>query len=304
MPPQPVERKIYFYRANAGIDQGGRPLPFNVMPALQHIGGLPFTPVGRYLDDDDIRLCCWVDRINRQPRLRLVQIRQSGLPQLEQQGQLTDLAIPANSGLAEAIHIVVFGNNIVGSDFNFHGPRMSRLSWYLRERGNGHCGDVTFEPLLRQDVAAELDRLREIRLFHLKIRASYAATVAQADQNLGEAFSAAQRAGDADELEIVLRPRKYSRNPLSDRILQAARALVRREDLRLEASKFTVKGVRDDTGALELVDVLRDQLVAREVVMRQSERGRALESGSAFDAIERAHGELEDELMLAAAVVL
>ena len=25
MPPQPVKRKIYFYRANVGMDQGGRP---------------------------------------------------------------------------------------------------------------------------------------------------------------------------------------------------------------------------------------------------------------------------------------
>ena len=180
---------------------------------------------------------------------------------------------------------------------------MSRLSWYLRERGSGHCPDVTFEPLLRQDVAAALDRLQEIRLFHLKIRAAYAATVAQADRDLGEAFAAAQRAGDADQLEIVLKPRKYSRNPLAHRVLQAARFLGRREDLRLEASKFQVKGVRADTGVLEVVDVLRDQLVVQEEVMRQSERGRALQSVSAFEAIERAHGALEDELMLAAAVV-
>lgn len=301
MPPQPVERKIYFYRANAGVDQGGRPLPFNVMPALQHIDQLPFAPAGRYLDDGTSRLCCWVDRLNQQPRVRLMQIRQSGLPQLERQGQLSDLSIPANSGLAEAIHIVVFGSNIVGSDFNFYGPRMSRFSWYLREKGNGHCHDVTFEPLLRQDVAAELDRLREIRMFHLKIRSSYAATVEQADRDLGQAFAAAQRAGGAEELEIVLRPQKYSRNPLSNGILLAARNLVRRGDLRLEASKFAVKGVRADTGALELIDVLRDQLVVREEVMRQSERGRALESSSAFDAIERAYGALEEELTMAAA---
>lgn len=302
MPPQPIERKIYFYRANIGVDQGGQPLPFNVIPALQHIGGLQFSPAGRYLDDGDLRLCCWVDRLNQEPRLRLVQIRQSGLPQLEQQGQLTDLAIPANSGLAEAIHIVVFGNNIVGSDFNFFGPRMSRFSWYLREKGNGLCPDVTFEPLLRQDVAAQLERFREIRMFHLKIRSSYAAIVEQADQDLGQAFAAAHRAGDADELEIVLRPRKYSRNALADRVLQAARVLARRGDLRLEASKFSVKGVRGDTGALEVVDVLRDQLVAHEAVVRQSARGRALDSASAFDAIERAHTALESDLVIAAAV--
>ena len=304
MPSQTIERKIYFYRANVGIDKGGKPLPFDVIPALHHISGLHFAPGGRYLDDGDVRLCCWVDQTNRQPRLRLVQIRKSGLPQLEQQGQLSDLSIPENSGLAEATHIVVFGNNIVGSDFNFFGPRMSRFSWYLRVKGREHCSDVKFDPLLRQDVADQLDRLLEIRMFHLKIRSSYAPIVEQADEDLGQAFAAAQRAGEADELEIVLRPQKYSRNPLSNRILQAARILARRGDLRLEASKFVVKGVRADTGALDLVDVLRDQLVAREEVMRQSARGRALDSVSAFDAIERAHAALIEELMVAAAVSL
>lgn len=302
MPPQRVERKIYFYRADIGVDRGGRPLPFDPAAALRHIGGLPFTPAGRYLDDGDMRLCCWVDRANPHQRFRLGQIRRSGLPQVEQRGNLSDLPIPANSGLAEAIHVVVFGNNIVGSDFNFYGPRMSRVSLYFKDKGAGRCPDVTFEPLLRQDVAAELDRLRELRLFHLKIRAPYAATVAQANRDLGSAFEAAARAGNAEELEIVLRPRRYSRNPLAGGLLQAARRLARRGDLRTEASKFEVKGIRADTGEVELVDILRDQLIAREEILRQSERGRALDSDSAYDAIRRAHGELEDELAAAAAI--
>ena len=144
MPPQPVKRKIYFYRANVGMDQGGRPLPFNVTPVLQHIGRLPFAPAGRYLDEGDIRLCCWIDQQNPQPRFRLGQIRQSGLPQMEQYGQLTDLAIPANSGSAEAIHIVVFPNNIVGTEFNLplmHMAPVARVCHQMLRlrlgRGNG-----------------------------------------------------------------------------------------------------------------------------------------------------------------------
>lgn len=302
MPPQRVERKIYFYRADVGTDDGGRPLPFNPTAGLRHINGLPFTAAGRYLDEGDMRLCCWVDRPNPRQRFRLGQIRRSGLPQVEQSGNLSDLQIPANSGLVEAIHVVAFANNIVGSDFNFYGPRMSRLSLYLHEKAAGRCPEVTFEPLLRQDVAAELDRLREIRMFHLKIRASYATTVAQAQQDLGAAFEAAARAGNAEELEIVLKPRKYSRNALADRMLRAARTLARRGDLRTEASKFAVKGVRADTGEIEVVDILRDQLIARKEILRQSERGRALDSGSAYEAIERAFGELEEELNVAAGI--
>jgi hypothetical protein len=304
MPPQQntLERKIYFYRAHLGVDGGGRPLVLNLTPALRHINRLRFNDAGGYLVDGDEALCCWVDSPNPHQRLRLGQIRRSGLPQVEQGGTLTDLVIPPDSGLVEAIHVVAFRNNIVGSDFNFYGPRMSRLSLYLHEKAAGRCPDVTFEPLLRQDMAAELDRLREIRMFHLKIRAPYAATVAQANRDLGAAFEAAARAGNAEELEIVLRPRKHSRDALADRMLRLSRWLARRGDLRTEACKFEVKGVRADTGDVELMDVLRDQLVARKEILRQSRRGRALDSGSAYQAIERAFRELEPELAVAAGV--
>ena len=303
MPPRPVERKIYFYRATVGADNGGRPLPFNPTPALRHIDILPFSPAGRYLDDGEVRLCCWVDNANPKQRFRLGQIRRSGLPRVERQGSLSDLVIPDNSGLVETIHIVVFGNKIVGTDFNFYGPRISRLSRYFREKGNGLCQEVTFESLLRQDVAAELDQLREIRLFHLKIRAAYAATVAEADRDLGAAFDAAARAGNAEELEIVLRPQKYSRNPLADRMLRVAQNLARRSDLRTEASKFQVRGVNSDTGAIDPIDILHDQLITTEEIMLQTERGRALQNASAYEAIERAFGRLEGELVMAAGVV-
>ena len=303
MPPRTVERKIYFFRANVGADEGGLPSPFNPTRVLRHIDALPFAPTGRYLDDGETRLCCWVDQLETRQYFRLGQIRRSGLPLVEQEGNLSDLAIPEDSGLVEAIHVVVFGNNIIGADFNFYGPRVSRLRRYLRDKGNRNCPEVTFDQLVRQDVAADLERLREIHLFHLKIRASYAATISEADADLGAAFDAAERVSQAEELELVLRPRKYSRNPLAARLLHAARYLVHRPDLRDETSKFEVKGVRRDTGAVELVDLLRDQLVAREAIVRQSERGRALRSESAYRAIERAYGELEDELVLAASVV-
>ena len=299
---RPVKRNIYFYRAHVGTDGSGEPLPFDLTPALRNINSLPFLPTGRYLDDGDSRLCCWVDRADPEQRFRLGQIRRSDLPLVENQGNLQDLAIPQDSGLAEAIHVVLFQDNIVGSDFNFYGPRLSRLSHYLSAKASPWCPDVTFEPLLRQDVEDQLDRLQDIRLFHLKIRASYATIVAEADSDLGAAFGAAARAGSAQQLEIVLRPEKYSRDSLSRRMLDTVRRLIRRPDLRTEASKFQIKGVRSDTNAVEIVDVLRDQLITSKAIMRQSERGRALNKWAAYGAIEEAFDELKGDLISAAGV--
>jgi len=297
------QRKIYFYRADVGADEGGRPLPFDIGPKLRQINGLPFNAAGRYLEeDDDTTLVCWVDRQAAPQKFRLGQVRRSGLPQVERAGALSDLPIPQDSGLAETIHIVVFDNNIVGSDFNFYGPRMSAVSRYLDEKAN--C-QVAFEALLRLDVRQELDQLSDIRLFKLKIRAPYAEVVAAADQDLGEAFAAAARAGNADELEIILRPKKYSRTDVLRRaLLTTARRLLGRDDLRLEASKFEIKGYDETTHKVEAVDLLRDQLIATQEIVRQTARGRALDPNSAYQAIARSYEELQGELQEAAGVVL
>lgn len=301
MPPPTVRRKIYFYRADVGEDAGGRPLPFIPMPALQHIGNLKFSPGEFYLDDGDTSLCCWIDGTVPRPRLRLAKIRRSGLPSVERQGQLSNLIIPIDSGLAEVIHIVVF-DNIVGVDFNFYGPRISRFSRYLREKGKGLCEDVAFQPLLRQNVEEELKRLAEIRVFHLQIQASYADAVSQADSDLGASFEAARRAGNPEVLELILRPQKYSHSPLGNNILRATHRLARRSDLRTEALKFDVKGVNADTGAVEIVDILRDQLIATEEVLLEDPRGRAIQRQSAYSAIEKAYTALEGQLRLAAGI--
>ena len=265
---------------------------------------MPFSPTGRYLDSGDSRLCCWVDLTGPKQCFRLVQIRRSDFPLVENQGKLTDLAIPQDSGLAEAIHIVSFPDNIFGADYNFYGPRMTQLSQYLSKKVDKWCPGVIFEPLLRQDVADQLDRLQEIKLFNLKIRASYAAVVAEADRDLGAAFETFARVGGAQELEIVLRPEKYSRKPLAHNLLNIARRLARMTGLRTEASRFQIRGVRKDNGSVELVDVLRDQLITKKSILRQSRRGRALEKNSAYEAIEEAFYDLQDDLKAASGIVV
>ena len=59
-----VERKIHFYRVDAGQDDAGRPLPFDPRPVLERINGLTWPSGDRYMvDAEDNALCCWVDRM-------------------------------------------------------------------------------------------------------------------------------------------------------------------------------------------------------------------------------------------------
>jgi hypothetical protein len=304
-----LERKIHFYRADIGVDGGGRPLVFDPAPALRAINALPFAdgPAGRYLiGDAGNAVCGWPSVQGALQSLLFCQIRRTGLPQLERAGMVSDLNIAADAGLLEPVHIIFFADNIVGADFNFYGPRLSRLGYYLRVKSSDAVPLAMFHPLLRLDVAAQLDHLTEIRLFDLRVKASYVETVRQADASLGAAFTANARVldGDMDELELVLKPSKDARRGALQRLLVPLRTLVRSPELREYASRFQVKGKHDETGKVELIDLLRDQLIARKQILRLGERSRAVDENSAFQAIRAAYDELRDDLRRAAALEL
>ena len=56
---------------------------------------------------------------------------------------------------------------------------------------------VQFDPLLRQDASARLQRLREISLFQIRIRTAYAQELMNAGRDLFQAFEAARRLTNA-----------------------------------------------------------------------------------------------------------
>ncbi len=277
-------------------------MQFDPTDALCHIDRLGFSAEGRYLGTGDTTLCCWVHRTDHPQQFRLGHIRRTGLPLVEEHGRLTDLRIPIDSGLVEVTHVVVFENNIIGADFNFYGPRVGRLSRYLHAKCRGLCGPVSFEPLLRSNVEAALRRLKSIRLFHLKIRASYAPYMPRVNEHLTATFESAGQLGGVEEVDLILTPKRYSRSGRLRGLLRDTLRLAGDPDLQEAASIFKVRGSRTDTGEMAEVDILRDQLVAEELIMRQSRRGRSLHERSAYEAIMKAYDSLKEELSVAASV--
>jgi len=305
-----VERSIYFYRMDFGVKQSGEPVDGDLIPALQHIERLAWTSAGRYLDlGEDNVSCCWVDALRPQPRIRLGTSRRSSLPLREQAGQLSAVPMAPNQGLVEQIHIILFPNNIVGAEFNFYGPRVSRLGDYLARKARGICPSVSFLPLIRRDVSQKLERIGDIRLFQLKIHSAFSETVRDIDTSLGDAFTAARqaggqaRAGGDHELEITLKTKPYDRQDVLDQhLLRTARELAERSDLRENATKFFVGGLAAATQKVEVIDLLKDQLITKKQILKQNKRTRALLDSSAYDAIEDAHADLRQELAVAAAL--
>jgi len=221
---------------------------------------------------------------------------------VETTGDITPLEISLASGLVEVVHVVFFPDNIVGADFNFYGPRLTRLGSYFGSKAAAVCSDIQFEPLLRLDVTERLRRLGEIRLFALKVKTSYLDELMDADRDLFRALKAAQRISKASEMEIVLGAKPRSHEWLDRATLGVANRLSRRANLRQEARKFVVKGFNRDTGEIDEIDVLSDELITTKRISRLRPRTRALDPESAYSAIELARRELGQDLNRAASV--
>lgn len=116
-------------------------------------------------------------------------------------------------GLIEVIHVRFFPKNIVGFDSNFYGPRLPRLGRYINRVAPGVGRKVNFNPLLRRDALNELTG-KDLRVFSMRIKSSEIETVKKADKSLGSAFEATDEVSQADEVQVILRPKRYSRGNL------------------------------------------------------------------------------------------
>lgn len=301
-----LERKIYFYRANIGNDEGGQPLTFDPVPALDVIDHLPFRDDnrGRYQVDADGNALS-LRTISRSPdvTLQFGRIRRNGLPLLERAGEVSDLPLDANAGLFETIHVVFFPNNIVGAEYNHYGPRVSRLGTFLSDKSDDAVPKADFRPILRGDAAQQLDRLTDLRMLDFSMLPAYAGIVRQANNSFYDALEAAGRAiANPKSIQFVLKPDRQASQGFLRNMIGTLRNLVGSQDTLESADRLIVRGRCRDTDRVETIDLLKDQLISVKKIMRMNPRSRALEPGAAFQAIREAYAELRPQLELSASV--
>jgi hypothetical protein len=303
-PADTAKRSIHFFRIDGGTGEDGVPINVDLHPALQKLDGLPFRYAedgGHYMTSGDADQCVWVDEIGEICKIRFANVRRNALPLAEVGGQLTDLNLADDAGIYEVSHLCIFPDGIVGIEFNFYGPRPSRLAPYLRRAVGEGCPEFTLEALLRQDVAAALLRKKAVRKLDLSIRRPYITVIEEANASLGAALRAAETASQADCVGVYLEPEPYQRRNLDAGILDMLRRLVQRSDLRENAR--TLKATVVDQGdRTEEIDLLRDELISQKKVLRQQGRTRVLLSDDAYAKIVEAHNQGRDELIAAASV--
>lgn len=308
--PDEVERSIYFYAADAGVDGSGRFLHFDHASVLDAIDGIP--------QDDPERLMrvranqaayCWVHSHVAPQRIRLAIVRSAELPEVfERRGDLSPLIMSGDAeGIAESIHIVFFENNIVGADFNFYGPRISSLHRYFVGKAHHVSSELrAFGFLADPDVERRLDGFQDLRQLQIRMRPADAEVLRNYHRGLAGAFDAASEYLEPDaEMELIWRPKAHSRGKgIGREILNAVRNIYRQERLHGRADIFRVQGIDGFGNSTDLVDLLSDNLVARKKMVRQNPLSRAVVADSAYGAIEEAYRELQHKFNRASSLYI
>jgi hypothetical protein len=295
MPPAPrrdpnvAERKIYFHKI---VDDDDPDFVLDRARLVERIDGLTGT-ADFYIDEGDEQfLSAVVDRAEAPQHLRLYRIRRRNLPEIEAEGIFGDLNLAEREGLAESIHIVLFDENVIGSEYNHYGPRTTTFGQYLAER----CDmDVRIRQFIRKDVIAAILNMREIRTFRAKVTPQGAAALQQAGVALSDGFEAADvfRSGKYVDMTWASEPADQQFTERVKRFVRSIRDADRQPEELLEAAHAYGR-TSDDL--LDTLDLFRDRVVITKEIRRESPRHRTLDTQAAFSAIEAVYAELADDL--------
>jgi hypothetical protein len=292
-----LERKIYIYEVDAGFS-GDQPVVFDPSPIMEHLKDQPPSLDGRYLDVGEGNVVFASPISSEYPqKLVFVLSRRNNLPELEQDGKMSALPIPIDSGLGEKIHVMFFGR-YAAADFNFYGPRATALATYFALKAKGIGPKIRLQQLVKGEAVDDLKRLDGITVAHFKFHESALRLVERADESLAAGLRATLEASDADELELILRRKRKGgvTKYLAGHVLKGIKELARQEATYEEFDRLVATGVSSVTGQREDVDVLSDQLILKRKMVKMNKRSRAVQSESAFEAIESAFLEAQPRL--------
>lgn len=294
---QPILRKVYFYRIAHCEDVLG------VLPGeIQRVMNLPFDEIGRYsVDADGNRFALWPESAEYPLKLKFGRTRLSNLPTIEGAGKISPLDLAVGEGLLELCHIIVYSDGFVAAEFNFEGPRMTRLSEYLFEKRQALKEKVTFLPLFEPNILALVEALTTVKLLELKGQPVAESLIAQADRDLANAFGAMVRLGGTETVAIELSGHSSPASMLRTLVKKLAELAKRQPNLAKEGIKtLRIRGL-NERGQIDFVDLLEDHLVSVRQFDRLQSDSKAIDSEIAFDQIHTAYLERKDDLPTAVA---
>lgn len=272
-------RKVHFYELRDEFGQS-LPAPYDATTALRNISMLDVTAGEAYLEVADQTLLGRVIDVDP-PFKALYRIRREDLPSMEVGGQITDLQLAEDAGLAEGIHIRFFPQSVVGILYNHFGPRPTRVADYLNQRSG--LGDrVSLHPLIRTDIVGALQQYRDITILDMSVPVGEIDVIEQRDRGLASALQAAEQIATMRNIELRVR---LDRAPgVTNRVRDLITRLFRRgatDSFR----RLKIKGLNTETGKREWFDILAERITVEVEVETRTHESRTVADASARTAI-------------------
>ena len=287
-PDHPV-RTVQFFRVYTATCAAGM-TPFDssaLCRAIAYLGPQEYWEAG----DGDVQVCAYLDNEDDLDRFALAKIRRRSRPLTEDAGVRGHLILQASTGLLDPIHVRLFPNNIMGVEFNYDGPRASRLRSFLREKLPDAYETFDMQPIYDRDALERLGRMDEIGLFHFQVDRS-ALDLRVKERNFFRGLLASAEQTDMSVIEIVARVANRSEHPDTAVVKDEIRELL---TATAGVQKIKVRG-REGNGKSEELDLLKDRLISRQYMMRLDATTRAIDPASAYHAIGEAYQAVRERI--------
>ena len=253
-------------------------------------------------------LASYGDHYEGYPAMRLGLVRRSDLPRVQSRDEIRDLDLADNEGLMEVAHLLFFDRGVVGAEFNYRGPRATRLTYYLRERLPS-LPRVDLAVLIYRAAHDQLMNIDELISVELAITRGNLSVLREAardiDTNIIESIGRAIDVfeGDHIQLRVVGREPHQRRGFLGFGGTERARSLATDPRFRESLRVLKMKGHDTRTDQDVVLDLLKEQIVSSVEVAKVG-RSRVVVTESMYDRIRAAYGTLRAEIDDASTAIL
>jgi hypothetical protein len=292
-----LERRIHFYELRHWVapSDGGNVLKLIDDPTAPYtyIKGLPASydsDPNRYmkLSDGNELIMEIVDATETKVRGRFGSKRRTGLPQVEEAGAYTSLALAAQAGLAEIRHFIFYvPEGRLGIEVNGTAPTISRFGTYVGQMAPG-VDLVTTEMLLAGDAAALLKRVTRIAGASVTLPPENAEVLDQIDPHLGAGIRELNKVDEsARRVKVAFELVSQKKSETLDLGLKEKLAsFLSKKENREAVDDVTVRGYDEFFGFTRAIDLLDDKFVGIRKVVTLGADDRVVDSESVFKAIE------------------
>ncbi len=289
-----IPRKIYFYYLDVVEKKNDTSIP-NVYNFFSEI--LQSERCSLHYPAED----CFVSITSQDTSLtkgQIINSRKDDLPQLESSRELSPLRLENNQGLANVTHFVLFNTNVVGVEFNFYGPRISKLKNFLKLFYEDQYS-LEIRLMTSEDILEKIKKYGEIYSVDVQIRREVSHLMEKSDNPLFHIFKTIRQTTPADVLRFSGQIDKKKRDEKSfktmiDPVLK--KEYLDNPEFMDGMEIFKIKAKNKETDRIDDIDVLKDRLTETKAIKPIDTNHKAVDSNSMFNAIIEAYDDLKTEI--------